>query len=253
MTDKENNKTNEEENPQRRKFLKNSGVAAGGAVGGGILVGLLGNPFNANDDSTDKGSEVNYTESRQFFKRKQDFDILSAATERIFPEEETGPGAKKLGVPYYIDRQLAGSWGINAKEYMSGPFFEGEPNQGYQTRLKRNELFMAGIQAIKENSNKEYDEEFPKLEEEQQDKILQALENDEIKISGARSSLFFDQLLAATIEGAYADPLYGGNKNMAGWKMKEYPGVQMSYTAEEIEAEKFKEIKPKSLKSYQNY
>src|SRR5690625_5379436 len=83
-----------------------------------------------------------------------------------------GPGAIELGVPYYIDRQLAGAWGVNANEYMSGPFFEGEVNQGYQTRMKRNELFMAGIQAIKETSDKKYEENFYDLEEEKQDEIL---------------------------------------------------------------------------------
>jgi gluconate 2-dehydrogenase gamma chain len=44
-----------------------------------------------------------------------------------------------------------------------------------------------------------------------------------------KSSDFFQILRSSTIEGAYADPLYGGNKNMEGWKMKEYPGAQLSY------------------------
>ena len=135
---------------------------------------------------------------------------------------------------------------------MSGPFFEGEPNQGYQTRMKRNELFMAGIQAIKEISDKKYEENFNDLEEEKQDEILKLLENDEIDIPGAKSSLFFEELIGATLEGVYSDPAYGGNKNMAGWKMKEYPGVQMNYSEEELINDDFKKIKPKPLKEYQN-
>ena len=58
-------------------------------------------------------------------------------------------------------------------------------------------------------------------------KISVALEKDEVKIPGLKSSFFFEILRKSTIEGAYADPLYGGNKDMQGWKMKEYPGVQM--------------------------
>ena len=29
----------------------------------------------------------------------------------------------------------------------------------------------------------------------------------------------------ATMEGLFADPIYGGNKNKAAWKMIGYPGV----------------------------
>src|SRR5699024_3047836 len=124
-------------------------------------------------------------------------------------------------VPYYIDRQLAGAWGVNANEYMSGPFFEGEVNQGYQTRMKRNELFMAGIQAIKETSDKKYEENFYDLEEEKQDEILKLLENDKIDISRANSRFFFQQLSEANLEGAYCNSANGSNKNMGGRKMKE--------------------------------
>jgi len=250
MVNSDNKADKEDYDPRRRKFLKNSGIAAGGVVGGGLLVGLFGDTFEGEEKNDD--GNIDYNDSRQFFKRKEDFDVISAATERIFPEEETGPGAIKLGVPYYIDRQLAGAWGVNANEYMSGPFFEGEPNQGYQTRMKRNELFMAGIQAIKEISDKKYEENFNDLEEEKQDEILKLLENDEIDIPGAKSSLFFEELIGATLEGVYSDPAYGGNKNMAGWKMKEYPGVQMNYSEEELINDDFKKIKPKPLKEYQN-
>jgi gluconate 2-dehydrogenase gamma chain len=31
------------------------------------------------------------------------------------------------------------------------------------------------------------------------------------------------------MEGFFADPLYGGNKNMAGWKMIGFPGARYDY------------------------
>jgi len=31
------------------------------------------------------------------------------------------------------------------------------------------------------------------------------------------------------MEGMFADPVYGGNRNMAGWKMIGYPGARYDY------------------------
>lgn len=246
------NNENEEsiEHTSRRSFLKKTGIATGGVVGGALLGGLIGNPFRTEDEETTAPPKVDYTEARQFFKRKEDFEVLATATERIFPEEETGPGAIELGVPYYIDRQLAGVWGINGKEYRDGPFYEGEPNQGYQSRLNRQEIFQIGIKGIQDHSQKEYDEIFPDIEEAQQDEILTALENDEIKLIGLHSSLFFELLRTATLEGVYADPSYGGNKNMAGWKMKEFTGAQLSFM-DQIDNPNFLKVEPKALNDYQ--
>src|SRR5699024_1874759 len=76
--------------------------------------------------------------------------------------------------------------------------------------------------------------------------VLIAFENNEVDLPGTSSSHFFELLREMTIEGVYADPLYGGNRNMEGWRMKEYPGVQMTY-AQEVETEEFLEIEPSSL------
>src|SRR5699024_12376665 len=54
--------------------------------------------------------------------------------------------------------------------------------------------------------------------------------NGDVKMKGIDSNHFFDLLLSTTLEGAYSDPMYGGNRNMEGWKMKEYPGSVASYT-----------------------
>ena len=55
-----------------------------------------------------------------------------------------------------------------------------------------------------------------------------------------------------TIEGVYADPMYGGNKDMMGWKMKRYPGNQPSY-ANEIEKDGFIVMEPKSLHDHMTH
>ena len=36
---------------------------------------------------------------------------------------------------------------------------------------------------------------------------------------------FFEALLQSAMEGFFADPIYGGNRNKAGWKMIGFPGV----------------------------
>jgi gluconate 2-dehydrogenase gamma chain len=43
------------------------------------------------------------------------------------------------------------------------------------------------------------------------------------------AALFFNLLLANTIEGFFADPIYGGNRDKIGWKLVGFPGVAASY------------------------
>jgi len=243
----------QENKSTRRDFLKKSRYVTGGVVGGGVLGGLLGSQFwGTEKDSTDVSEVQQHDHALEYFTDRADFDLLAEATERILPEDENGPGAIGLGVPYYIDHQLAGKWGINAKEYRQGPFYEGEPTQGYQTQLKYHEIYDLGIEALEKYSQSTFDDGFRSLEGEQQDEVLEAFENDEADIPGIKSSFFFEILRTSTLEGAYADPLSGGNKDLQGWKMKEYPGVQMGYTEEQVESKEFVEIKPASLHDTHN-
>lgn len=80
------------------------------------------------------------------------------------------------------------------------------------------------------------------------DEILTAFQKGEVKLNGVTSSFFFTLLRSATLEGAYSDPIYGGNNNMDGWKMKNFPGHQAAYI-NVIESDKFQKIKPQSLSS----
>ncbi|MBP1970088.1 gluconate 2-dehydrogenase gamma chain [Virgibacillus natechei] len=237
----------------RRKFIRNSSYLAGGAIGGGILGSLFGtNIFNDDQQTapeTTTGGENDYNRALMYFTRQKDFNILSEATERIFPEDDNGPGAITLGVPFFIDHQLAGSYGNNDREYMKGPFYPGSDFQGYQTRLKRHEVFDIGIQAIERESQNDFDASFLDLEGDQQDQILSRFQDDDVEMKGVTPTTFFELLRSATIEGAYADPLYGGNGDMEGWLMKEYPGTYMSYL-DEIEEEEFINKEPQALRAH---
>jgi|SRR5690625_42982 len=260
----------------RRRFLKNTGMVAGGVVGGSLLGGLLTNQYQSKEDTKTKGAQTyNLQEARMFFSREEDFNTLSAATERIFPEDDNGPGAIELGVPYFIDKQLASFWGNNAKSYMHDPFKQNDlvhehqykdtdqdksgpntstkaptPTPRYQTRLNRGDIFLEGLRRMEQVSRDEYGDKFPNLSEENQDEILQSFENGDIDMDAINSVTFFNFLLQTTLEGVYADPVYGGNKNMMAWKMKEYPGPRMAYL-NDIDAEEFISMEQKSLRDYQ--
>ncbi|MET3576393.1 gluconate 2-dehydrogenase subunit 3 family protein [Bhargavaea ullalensis] len=277
--------TPENKGMDRRQFLKSSGLLAGGLVGGGLLGSLI--TYEVKDSKKGSGGTAGDTsnadhlsDARIFFSREEDFQILAAATERIYPEDKNGPGAIKLGVPYFIDRQLAGEWGLNAREYMKGPFLnipeanqyedlsqtdKGRADQGpsgdtlnplptprYQSRMTRAEMFVVGVRAIDEAAREKFDTGFAKLEPEQQDEILTHFENDEVNMPGVSSSTFFNLLAQTTIEGCYSDPVYGGNRNMEGWRMMEYPGPRASY-ADQIEPDEFIVLEPKGLTEYQGH
>ncbi|EON73619.1 gluconate 2-dehydrogenase subunit 3 family protein [Lysinibacillus sphaericus] len=236
----------------RRDFLKTTGIAAGTLVGGGLIGGLVGYNMNGKGTSTlDHGNGTTHEatgtpKAKMFFMNERDFSVLSNATERIFPEDDLGPGAIGLDVPYFIDHQLAGQYGSNSKEYMHGPFGEGAPTQGYQSRLTRSEIFKQGIQKIETEAQNRFKKSFNDLDGKQMDEILTAFQKGEVQMSGVTSAFFFALLRAATLEGAYADPMYGGNRDMAGWRMKGFPGHQMAFITQ-IEDTKFQKIEPNPL------
>lgn len=246
-------KKQEQHDESRRKFLKNSGLVVGGVIGGGLLGTFVDNPFKQEDGANNNDSakeEKSYTETRMFFKRYEDFAVLEAATERIYPEDDNGPGAIALGVPFFIDKQLAGSYGSNKYDYMKGPVQEVEVKSSYQTLMTRGEVFIEGVRKLNEESKSKHDAPFYELEGDVQDELLTAMSEDKIELNGVAAHTFFSLLRSMTIEGAYADPLYGGNKDMKGWIMKEHPGIRVAY-ADIIEEEEFQVLDQMSLKDYQ--
>lgn len=241
---------NEKGQMSRRDFIRKGSYVAGGAIGGGLIGGYL-TQYMTKKPKVDvgKGQVERYTQALMYFSNPEDFKVLSQASERIFPADELGPGAIELDVPYYIDHQLAGTWGNNARDYMMGPFYKGIETQGFQSHLRRNEIFSQGIAKIQSYSQDKYKKKFTELADNEQDEVLTAFEAGKVDMQGVTSSDFFNLLRRAVIEGVYADPLYGGNRDMGGWKMKEYPGNQMSYL-DKIEAKEFLVIEPSSLHTH---
>ncbi|GAA0200668.1 hypothetical protein GCM10009000_013470 [Halobacterium noricense] len=183
--------------------------------------------------------------------------LVQAMAERIYPSDELGPGAAELGVVYFIDRQLAGlsnGWGEGANWYMEPPFvnqFEGATlNQGWQSNLVPQEAYEFALGWIEEYASNEFGGSFIDLSTEQQDELLTALENDDPdNFRSVKPSEFFTLFRTNVLEGVYCDPTYGGNRNMAGWRMKRFPGSPgaLGSYRELIGREGFIRIPPRSV------
>lgn len=250
MTNKKEG-NNQVSNPNRRKFVKNTGMVLGGVIGGSLLGGLVSNFGDDEQTTTSERQLVDSQEARMFFTREDDFRVLMQATECIFPEDENGPGAIKLGVPYFIDKQLASSWGNNSRDYRLQLTSASPDATVNESMMTRGEIFLDGIRKINDECKKKYNVSFDEANEEEQIKILEKFDKGEVKMKAVSSSSFFELLRITTLEGAYSDPLYGGNRNMEGWKMKEFPGAVPSYI-DIIEKDEFVKMDPISLMDYQN-
>src|SRR5947209_10524898 len=127
----------------------------------------------------------------RFFTAKE-AEIVAAACERIFPADESGPGATEAGVVIYIDRQLAGPYGRDKYRYTKGPWVESVTEHGYQGKARPREIYREGIALLADLTS---------LAPKEQDAKLRTVEK----------TLFFQMLRRHTLEGMFCDPLHGGN------------------------------------------
>jgi gluconate 2-dehydrogenase gamma chain len=155
--------------------------------------------------------------------------FIEAAVERLIPPDELGPGALQANVPAYLDRQLQGAWGAGERLYRSGPWQAGLPTQGYQLPLTPAEMFRTALRAISDDLQRSAGMPFEQLQPPQQDAYLTSLQNGQRELGSVPGKVFFDALLAMTIEGYFGDPVYGGNKGMAAWAMIGFPGAYGAY------------------------
>jgi gluconate 2-dehydrogenase gamma chain len=173
--------------------------------------------------------KVQEPQSRSYtFFQPDEARFVEAATERLIPADENGPGAREAGVAFYIDRQLAGAWGAGDRLYRSGPWREGAPTQGYQLPFTPAELFRHALRGIHGDLARR-GQSFEKMAVQEQDAYLKSLEGGKADLDGVPSNVFFETLLETTIEGYFSDPVYGGNKDMVSWKMIGFPGAYANY------------------------
>ena len=210
----------------RRKFLVGAGLA-GTAVASGLTPA---NPAAATTaQAAANAGAVSQQPEPLLTLTETEHAFVVAAADTFIPADELSPSGSECGVATFIDRQLAGAYGTGARLYRDGPFAKAKPEFGYQLPLNPREFFRAGIAAANEWSRKTYGKDFDRLPAAEREAALKAMEDGKAEFAGFSSRMFFNALLEISMEGFFADPIYGGNRNMAAWKMVGYPGLPATY------------------------
>ena len=155
--------------------------------------------------------------------------FLMAAVDTLIPADELSPSGTDCGVVDFIERQLSGAWGEGAGLYRDGPIFQGKPEHGYQLGLTPRELLRDGIAAADAWTRNAYGRDFDGLAPKDRIAALTAFEDGSAQFPDPPAKDFFEALLSITMEGFFADPIYGGNRDCAAWKMIGYPGLPARY------------------------
>ncbi|WP_084545303.1 gluconate 2-dehydrogenase subunit 3 family protein [Derxia gummosa] len=223
----------------RRAFLKSTALAAvaGAATEAPARDHAPAGAANAHDSTTGTTHEHGNMHAPAYsggleragylFFEPAEAAFIEAAVERLIPSDASGPGAREAGVAAYLDRQLGGAWGAGERLYRSGPWQAGTPSQGYQLPFTPAELFRNALRAI--DAELKPRGGFARLGAERQDAWLDALHGSDRDLGGVPANVFFESLLAMTIEGFFSDPVYGGNRDMVSWKAIGFPGGTASY------------------------
>jgi gluconate 2-dehydrogenase gamma chain len=213
----------------RRDFLKGAS-AAGASVA--LLTVPQSSPAKAADGPgaakpQDSGASA---EAQGWLTLTMDeVAFFSAVADSMIPADELSASGTDCGIPVFIDRQLASAWGAGARMYRAGPFHQGLPEQGYQLSLTPREFFAVGVRATNDWTRRVFGKEIDRLGPAERIAALKSMEEGTAEMVDIDPKEFFQRLLAITMEGFFADPLYGGNRNKASWRMLGFPGLPATY------------------------
>src|SRR5262245_42708663 len=201
----------------RRGFLK-------GAVGGAAATATVHLP--ATQIAQAKEDAAPAPAAGYSFLNLDEAAFVEALVDHMVPADELSPKGTDIGINTYIDRALAGAWGKGDRLYMQGPWKLGVPSQGYQLPLTPAQLYRAGIAATNAHCQKIYGKQFDRLDEPQREEVLVGLSGGKITFdNGLPVGVFGTTLYQTVMEGMFSDPIYGGNRDKAGWRMISFPGV----------------------------
>jgi gluconate 2-dehydrogenase gamma chain len=145
------------------------------------------------------------------FFNNDDAKTVAAFAERLMPGAPGKPGATDAGVLNYIDISLSGAYS------------------------DLQDFYRRGIAQLDAHCATTYGKPFRQLDAAKQDECIGALTQDkapEFVWPAARA--FFGTLRTHTMEGMFSDPVYGGNKDFAGWRLVGFPGAQPIYTPADL-------------------
>jgi gluconate 2-dehydrogenase gamma chain len=199
-------------------------LAADGLAQGGIIQGEL--PWQPGLESTPQAAHPG---PWRFFTSAEG-TAMEALADRIIPADPQTPGGQQAGCAVFIDRQLAGPYGHREGEYLRGPFVTGSKQQGPQSSQGPEALYQNGLAALDRHCRMSAGgRSFAELSGEQQDGLLSALEAGTLSLEGVDGRGFFQQVIKDVQQGFFADPIYGGNRDMCAWKMIGFPGARYDY------------------------
>jgi gluconate 2-dehydrogenase gamma chain len=211
----------QDQNLGRRDFLK--GAVVGGAAAATATVSL---PQGADAQQPAATPAAAPATPGYAFLNLDEAAFVEALVDHMVPADELSPKGTDIGINIYIDRALAGGWGKGERLYMQGPWKRGVPSQGYQLPLTPAQLYRAGIEATNAHCRKTYGKPFDRLDEPQREEVLVALSTGKVTFdSGLPARAFWTAMYQTVMEGMFSDPIYGGNRDKAGWRLIGFPGA----------------------------
>ena len=197
----------------RRAFLVGAAVGAGAVAGATLVPNALGQTHEAPTTGAAPAPSHAGGPGLGAFFNSEDAATLAAFTERLMPGAPGLPGARDAEVLNYIDLGLSGA-------YADLQYF-----------------YRRGLASLDAYCRKTYKEPFRGLSAAQQDEVIAALEQGKAsEFSWPSATAFFNTMRTHTMEGMFGDPIYGGNKDFAGWRLVGFPGAQVEFTAADMQS-----------------
>jgi gluconate 2-dehydrogenase gamma chain len=197
----------------RRSFLKRAAVGAGAVAGSGLVPNAYTQtvehhnanaaaPVESHPTSVQHGAFFNYEQAT----------TMAAFSERLMPGAPGKPGARDANVLNYIDLALAGAY------------------------ADLQDFYRRGLAQLDAYCRATYKQSFAQLDATKQDEVIGALEQGKAGgFTWPTAREFFNVVRTHTMEGMFADPIYGGNRDFAGWRLVGFPGAQGNFTAVDLE------------------
>ncbi len=203
----------------RRDFLRK-------AVAGGVAATTtaLAPPALAQQPAAAAPAQEAPTAAYEFLNLDEQA-FVEALVNHMIPADGLTPKGTDLGINVYIDRALGGAWGKGDRLDMQGPWKIGQPGQGYQLPLTPAQLYRAGIEATNAYCVRTYKKTFDKIDATQREDVLIGLSTGKIDLGALPTRTFWTTVYQTVMEGMFADPIYGGNRGKAGWKLIGFPGA----------------------------
>lgn len=162
--------------------------------------------------------------------------FVEAMVNVMCPADNLTPNGVDCGIAEYIDRQLAGGFGHGDRLYRAGPWRSGKPQLGYQLPLTPEQFFKTGVAAAKAACTTKLGKGFDELSEAEANAFLTDVAGGKYDDPRVPLAEWFNELVYPLFtQACFADPLYGGNRGKAFWKLIGYPGLPAFHTKNIVE------------------